>query len=128
MGSSPTPGLMATAQLVLTAGEREQIYTFSEEAVIGRGSAADVSIPDPSISRRHALARVEGKTLVLEDLGSANGTYLNGNVVRSATRAEHGDTLKVGAVELEVRIEEGGTDEIADPVATPTEILRADDA
>ena len=70
---------MATAHLALTAGDREQLYSFSEETVIGRGSAADLSIPDPSISRRHALARLEGKTVVLEDLGSANGTYLNGN-------------------------------------------------
>jgi pSer/pThr/pTyr-binding forkhead associated (FHA) protein len=118
---------MATAYLALTAGEQEQVYTFSGEAVIGRGSAADVSIADHSISRRHALARVEGKTVVVEDLGSSNGTKLNGSPVRSATRAEHGDTLKVGAVELEVRIEEGGTEEIADPMGTPTEILKADD-
>ena len=117
---------MATAHLALSAGEREQIYTFADEAVIGRGSAADVSIPDPSISRRHALARLEGKTVVLEDLGSANGTYLNGNPVRSATRAENGDAIKFGAVEVELRIDEGG-DAMADPIATPTQILKADE-
>jgi pSer/pThr/pTyr-binding forkhead associated (FHA) protein len=116
---------MATAQLALSAGEREQIYTFADEAVIGRGAGADVSIPDPSISRRHALARLEGKTVVLEDLGSANGTFLNGGPVRSATRAEHGDTLRFGAVEVELRIDEGG-DPMADPIATPTQILNAD--
>jgi pSer/pThr/pTyr-binding forkhead associated (FHA) protein len=117
---------MATAHLVLQAGEREQIYTFSGEAVIGRGAAADVSIPDPSISRRHALARLEGKTVVLEDLGSANGTSLNGRPVKSATRAEDGDTLKVGAVELGLRIDEQG-DAMADPIATPTQILETQD-
>jgi len=117
---------MPTAHLALQAGEREQIYTFSGEAVIGRGAAADVSIPDPSISRRHALARLEGKTVVLEDLGSANGTSLNGSPVKSATRAEDGDTLKVGAVELELRIDEEG-DAMADPIATPTQILEAQD-
>lgn len=118
---------MPTAYLALTAGEREQLYSFVDEAVIGRGAAADVSIPDPSISRRHALARLEGKTVVLEDLGSANGTSLNGSPVRSATRAESGDTIRIGAVDLELRIEEGGTDEIADPMATPTQILRTED-
>jgi pSer/pThr/pTyr-binding forkhead associated (FHA) protein len=119
---------MPTAHLALRAGEREQFYSFSGEAVIGRGAGADVSIPDPSISRRHALARLEGKTVVLEDLGSANGTYLNGTAVRSATRADHGDTLRFGAVEVELRIEEGGTEEqLADPVATPTEILRSEE-
>jgi len=117
---------MPTAHLALQAGEREQIYTFSGEAVIGRGAAADVSIPDPSISRRHALARLEGKTVVLEDLGSANGTSLNGSPVKSATRAEDGDMLKVGAVELELRIDEEG-ETMADPIATPTQILEAQD-
>jgi pSer/pThr/pTyr-binding forkhead associated (FHA) protein len=116
---------MATAHLALQAGEREQVYTFSGEAVIGRGAAADVSIPDPSISRRHALARLEGKTVVLEDLGSANGTFLNGNPVRSATRAEDGDRLKIGAVEVELRIDEKG-DPAADPIATPTQILKTE--
>jgi pSer/pThr/pTyr-binding forkhead associated (FHA) protein len=116
---------MPTAYLALQAGDSEHSYSFTGEAVIGRGAAADVSIPDPSISRRHVLARLEGKTVVLEDLGSANGTLLNGAPVRSATRAEHGDKLKVGAVELELRIEEGGTEEqLADPSATPTEILK----
>jgi pSer/pThr/pTyr-binding forkhead associated (FHA) protein len=119
---------MPTAHLALQAGEREHVYTFTGEAVIGRGPAADIAIPDSSVSRRHALARLEGKTVVLEDLGSANGTLLNGNPVRSATRAENGDRLKVGAVELELRIEEGGTEEqLADPMGTPTEILRTED-
>jgi pSer/pThr/pTyr-binding forkhead associated (FHA) protein len=117
---------MPTAHLALKAGEREQIYTFTGEAVIGRGAAADVSIPDPSISRRHALARLEGRTVVLEDLGSANGTWLNERPVRSATRAEDGDKLKVGAVELELRIDEEG-DAMADPIATPTQILEAEE-
>jgi len=117
---------MATAHLALQAGEREQLYTFSGEAVIGRGAAADVSIPDPSISRRHALARLEGRTVVLEDLGSANGTYLNGNPVRSATRAEHGDQLRIGAVEVELRIDEQG-EPGADPIATPTQIMKTEE-
>ena len=116
---------MATAHLALSAGDREQVYTFADDAVIGRGAAADVSIPDPSISRRHALARLEGKTVVLEDLGSANGTYLNGAAVRSATRAEHGDMIRFGAVEVELRIDERG-DAMADPIATPTQVLPSD--
>jgi pSer/pThr/pTyr-binding forkhead associated (FHA) protein len=118
---------MPTAHLAMHAGSSEQLFSFAGEAVIGRGASADVSIPDPSISRRHVLARLEGKTVVLEDLGSANGTYLNGEAVRSATRAEAGDILRIGAVDLELRIEENGTDEMADPVATPTEIIRTED-
>lgn len=117
---------MATAHLALQAGDREQLYAFTGEAVIGRGAAADVSIPDPSISRRHALVRLEGKTVVLEDLDSSNGTFLNDQRVKMATRAEHGDEIRVGAVALELRIDEFAADEIADPVATPTQILDAD--
>jgi len=117
---------MSVAYLALETEDSEQHYSFSGEAVIGRGEAADVSIPDPSISRRHALARLEGKTVVLEDLGSANGTSLNGKVVRSATRAEDGDVIRIGAVDLQLRINEDGSD-VADPAATPTEILQAEE-
>jgi len=117
---------MSVAHLALETEDSEQHYAFSGEAVIGRGEAADVSIPDRSISRRHALARLEGKTVVLEDLGSANGTSINGKVVRSATRAEDGDTIRIGAVNLRLHISEDGS-EAADPIATPTEILKAQD-
>jgi len=52
----------------------------SGEVVIGRAPECDVSIDDPSLSRRHAILRV-GETLTLEDLGSSNGTRLRGKAL-----------------------------------------------
>lgn len=52
--------------------------------VIGRGSEADLSLDEPEMSRRHALLEVSADGLYLRDLGSANGTYVNGVQVRDA--------------------------------------------
>src|SRR5215469_3079292 len=56
------------------AGQRVPVET---ELVVGR-VAADVTLEDPLISRRHAAIRPVGDTLEIEDLGSLNGTWVNG--------------------------------------------------
>lgn len=75
-----------------------------DELVIGRGEAAELVLPDPSVSRRHALIRAEGQTAVLEDLGSANGTYVNDEPVGQPRRVAEGDVIRLGASTLEVRV------------------------
>lgn len=52
--------------------------------VIGRGSEADLSLDEPEMSRRHASLEVSADGLYLRDLGSANGTFVNGVQVRDA--------------------------------------------
>jgi two-component system, cell cycle response regulator len=65
--------------------------------VVGRASAADLSIPDTSLSRRHAQLVRSGPEYVLEDLGSRNGIFLNGLRVHSVTLC-NGDTVQLGDV------------------------------
>jgi hypothetical protein len=74
----------------------------SDTLIIGRGQDADVRITDSSVSRRHARVSVAGTTIVIEDLGSTNGTSVNN---RRITREELriGDTVNVGAAVLHVR-------------------------
>lgn len=115
---------MPSALVVVRLAKGERYYPFTNEAVIGRGSAADIRVPDPTVSRRHASLRLEGTTAVLADLSSSNGTTLNGRRVVEPTRAEDGDTIQVGAIELELRIEEDGPAE-PDPTGTPTQIITA---
>jgi PAS domain S-box-containing protein len=68
--------------------------------VLGRGSEAAVRLHDPGLSRRHAQVRLEpGEGYVLTDLGSTNGTYLNGARVSRAVLAE-GDRIRMGLVTL----------------------------
>jgi FHA domain/Domain of unknown function (DUF4388) len=63
--------------------------------VIGRQADADLVIPDDLLSRRHARLAFEGDELVVEDLGSTNGTYVNGARVTRG-RVSEGDRLLVG--------------------------------
>jgi pSer/pThr/pTyr-binding forkhead associated (FHA) protein len=76
--------------------------------VIGRGQGCDVRLPDPSVSQRHAIIRVEGGKHSLIDEGSTNGTFVGG--VRLSPHAPRvlrtGDLIRVGRVWLEARIDQ----------------------
>jgi hypothetical protein len=63
--------------------------------VIGRGQEADVRLPDTGVSRRHIDIRFDGGAAVLHDLGSTNGTTVNGHRVQS-WQLQHGDVIRLG--------------------------------
>ncbi|MGI5860706.1 MAG: FHA domain-containing protein [Myxococcales bacterium] len=67
--------------------------------VVGRTAPADVLLEDDSISRRHAEIYKTGSIVSVRDLGSANGTFVNGERVTEASLAP-GDVLRFGVVEL----------------------------
>jgi DNA-binding winged helix-turn-helix (wHTH) protein len=73
------------------------------ENLLGRDRGADVVVDDPGISRRHARIVVEAGAATLEDLGSKNGTRLNGRAVERPTALSDGDRLEVGPVTLVFR-------------------------
>ena len=81
--------------LRLLLGTRE-IPLGQGENVLGRDPAAVIWIDSPRASRRHAVIRVSGDEAVVEDLGSKNGTLVNGVRVESPTRLRDGDRLEVG--------------------------------
>ncbi len=69
-----------------------------ESVLIGRGKSNDVSLDpflDPTVSSQHAEIRLEQEGFVLYDMGSLNGTYLNGSGVRRATLKD-GDEISLG--------------------------------
>ena len=68
---------------------------------IGR-AGCDIELTDPDVSRRHAVVRSLDGGLAVEDLGSTNGTFVNGKKVTSPVTLERGDHLKVGNTTLEV--------------------------
>lgn len=74
------------------------------EHLIGRDRDATVWIDDESVSRRHAYVRVGDAGAILEDLGSKNGTYLNGKKVISAMPLSDRDAMEVGSVSLVFRV------------------------
>lgn len=70
--------------------------------VIGRSPGADIVIPDDFVSGRHARLFPSGAQVVLEDLGSTNGTVLNDKRVTSPVHVNAGDIIDIGAVRLKV--------------------------
>jgi signal transduction histidine kinase len=65
------------------------------ENIIGRSSSS-VELGDRTISRNHARILPDGKSWILEDLGSANGTFLNGTRLTKSTRLKRGDQIRCG--------------------------------
>lgn len=72
--------------------------------VIGRGEQADLRLADTGASRQHARLDFDGTRLTLTDLGSANGSRVNGQKVTSAT-INPGDEIVIGTTRLSVRME-----------------------
>jgi serine phosphatase RsbU (regulator of sigma subunit) len=69
---------------------------------LGRASSNHVVIPDPSLSRRHARLRWQDGTGLLEDLGSHNGTLLNGQRINGISAIAPGDEITLGRVNIQV--------------------------
>jgi pSer/pThr/pTyr-binding forkhead associated (FHA) protein len=63
--------------------------------VIGRGSDCHLAVPSPSVSRRHAQLRLEDGQWSIEDLRTRNGTWVNGQRIRSRTPLSHNDEIRV---------------------------------
>ena len=69
-----------------------KLFPLPERSVIGRALNCEISIPEGGLSREHAEMIVESNQLVVRDLGSSNGTFINGERVTEG-RPAHGDTL-----------------------------------
>ena len=80
------------------AGRRVEV---TSTLVLGR-QAADLEIDDPQVSRRHAAVRLAGDAIEVEDLGSLNGTWVNGSRIDGPTRLAPGDRVRVGDTTFEV--------------------------
>jgi pSer/pThr/pTyr-binding forkhead associated (FHA) protein len=76
------------------------IYDIGPGAVLGRGDAAEIRLNDPFASSRHARVLVQGGVVVLEDLGSTNGTYLNEEQLHGIAPLHQGDHVRIGDSEF----------------------------
>jgi len=74
------------------------------ENVVGRSQSCDVSIADPSVSRRHAQIVVVSGKVSVGDLGSSNGTFVNGERVDESAPLRSGDVLGLGDAEVSFEI------------------------
>jgi hypothetical protein len=92
-----TPKLRVHEAAGLAAGSA---YDLSDGALLGRGDQADIRLEDGFASARHARLVPQGDVMVLEDLGSTNGTYLNGEPLRGPQPLHAGDRIRIGDSEF----------------------------
>lgn len=82
MRSGPTPG---------------KVYPLEkQEILLGRDLANDIAISDPEVSRRHTRFLMQEDNVIIEDLGSTNGTFLNGQRIASPQQLRAGDVITLG--------------------------------
>ena len=75
-------------------------YDVGDGAVMGRGDQAEIRLEDPFASSRHAKLTPQGGIVVLEDLGSTNGTYLNEELLSGPQPLHQGDRVRIGDSEF----------------------------
>lgn len=81
--------------LLTVDGSQQWLELQVGSNVIGRGQDADLRLPDTGVSRRHVDIRFDGTGAVLHDLGSTNGTTVNGHRAQS-WQLQHGDVVRLG--------------------------------
>ena len=78
-------------------------YLLENELAIGRASSCHIVLDDSFISQLHARVMLTKDGVAVEDLGSTNGTYLNGEQLHESRLASIGDVIKVGNIVMELR-------------------------
>ena len=110
------------ATLVVTEGpERGRVYSLTEgELIIGRDAACQVRLTDMKVSRRHTRVNVRNGTCELVDLGSSNGTWVNGGQIQTKP-LEDGDLIGIGNTRLHFREPQKSA---TGPLLSPSETQR----
>ncbi len=102
---------MATFKLFSTTGDQTIDLPEGRTIVVGRAVTSDFPIYDPTVSRRHAEVTIKNGAVSVKDLGSSNGTFVNGTQITQAT-AEDDDVVTFGKVAFKLR-------EVTPPSAKP---------
>lgn len=82
------------------------VYFVDGFATIGRSEDSDIFLVDPSVSRNHAEVKVESESVEVTDLGSTNGTFVNGERISGSRRLLSGDVLTFGNTQMRLESRE----------------------
>jgi len=85
--------------------DQGMIYDLDGDLVLGRGDRAEIRLEDPFASARHARVYEQGNVIVIEDLGSTNGTYLNEELLESPRPLHPGDRVRIGDSEFTFEVD-----------------------
>ncbi len=98
-------GVAPRLEVVAAMGmEPGTVLDIGAGATMGRADSAEILVDDPFASSAHAHIFPRGEYMYLEDMGSTNGTYLNGRQVKAAERLKVADVIRIG--DSEYRYEE----------------------
>ncbi|HEY7090668.1 MAG TPA: FHA domain-containing protein [Tepidisphaeraceae bacterium] len=102
-------------------GDRRSFSLHKDLTIIGRREDCDLRIPLGEISRKHCRLIKENDALRVEDLGSSNGTYHNGERIQEAV-IQAGDTIQVGSIAFVVQIDGVPADDELQPTLAQTAV------
>jgi pSer/pThr/pTyr-binding forkhead associated (FHA) protein len=91
---------MITLHITSADGEFFDHTIEGDSLVIGRSEASDLMLHDRFLSRRHTRLYQEGGVWMIEDLGSRNGTWINGAKVEGPTAIRNGDHIRISATSI----------------------------
>lgn len=88
---------------VRSESQQGQEFEVNDVVVMGRSDETDVVLDDPYASEFHLRLVAQENGMMLHDLGSTNGTYVNGRRISAPTQLKRGDTIQVGKTVMEIR-------------------------
>jgi len=118
--------MMGQFQLTMRTGPNPgTVYALEGDLIaIGRDASNDISVNDAEVSRRHARLTFQGGKFVLEDLGSTNGTYVNGQRLTGPRVLKSGEVISLG--EQIVFVYESMSADPGATIASPRKAVSAD--
>jgi hypothetical protein len=95
----------APRKLAIVEGDsmKGKSFDVGEELVVGRAEKCHIVLDDTYVSQMHARIFSKGESVMVEDLGSTNGTYLNRRRITSPSELQRGDHIKIGKTVMELR-------------------------
>ena len=102
------PGAGQTSKIrIVDSPSGPASYAIGDSAFIGRAPDSDVRLDDGAASAKHARVGRQGRHWMIEDLGSSNGTFVDGQRLVGKRRLRPGDRIKIGRTEMTVEEERG---------------------
>ena len=96
---SRQPKTIRRLSTLTVTGIEHDVVLNGDRLVVGRATTSDIRLPDANVSREHAVLTDDGTGWTVSDLGSTNGTFLNGELIQQA-RLHDGDVIALGVSEL----------------------------
>ena len=99
-------GEKRTLNVIISAKGRQSrqvIWELGSSLIVGRAALCDVTVDDIEMSRQHFCLEWEDGGIVVTDLGSTNGTAINGIRIRNRRRLEPGDYIEAGSMKFTIR-------------------------